>query len=196
MTATNPEWYYVGHYGQLGPLTLEQMEELARDGVIDRETYVWRPGMDNWCMAQDAEPLRAVVMSMAQQPPPAPGPGSMPPPSPLGSPPPFRGPSVAPPYPVISAPQTAAAPYGSQSWSYLSTQLPKSDKNRLAAGLLNLIPGVGRFYLGYAAHGALQLITAFFCGVGFIWAWIDAVYMLAGGVKYDGYGRRLDDTQL
>ena len=71
--------------------------------------------------------------------------------------------------------------------------MPKSDKNRIAAGLLNFLPGFGRFYLGYLAHGILQFITAWCLGVGFIWAWIDAIYILSGGVKEDGYGRPLED---
>src|SRR5579859_2938673 len=39
------EWYYIGHYGQLGPLTREQIDELVTGGVISRDTYVWRAGM-------------------------------------------------------------------------------------------------------------------------------------------------------
>jgi TM2 domain-containing membrane protein YozV len=69
--------------------------------------------------------------------------------------------------------------------------LPVSDRNRVIAGLLQLlIPGGGRFYLGYMAHGFLQLITMP-CVVGVLWAWIDGIIMLCGGVKLDGYGRRM-----
>ena len=39
------DWYYIGHYGQLGPLTKEQIDELVDGGVIARETYVWSTGM-------------------------------------------------------------------------------------------------------------------------------------------------------
>ncbi len=70
--------------------------------------------------------------------------------------------------------------------------VPKSDKSRIAAGILNLLPGFGRFYLGYAAHGVLQLMTSF-CGVGLIWSWLDGLYIMVGGAKYDGYGRVIDD---
>ena len=78
------------------------------------------------------------------------------------------------------------------TWATNSPHIPKSDKSRVTAGLLNFLPGFGRFYLGYSAHGALQLITSF-CVVGYIWSALDAVYILSGGVKYDGYGRVLDD---
>jgi hypothetical protein len=40
------------------------------------------------------------------------------------------------------------------------------------------------------AHGFLQLITMP-CVVGVLWAWIDGIIMLCGGVKLDGYGRRM-----
>ncbi len=191
---TTPEWYYVGHYGQLGPLTLEQMEELSRDGVIDSETYVWRPGMANWLMAADVPELRKFMAARPQVPPPTPGPYF---PPGQGQAPPVFSPTQAPPsqfsYTGPGPQSHVSMPYGTQNWTYLQTTLPVSDKSRMVAGLLNFIPGVGRFYLGYAAHGALQLFTALFCGVGLIWSWIDAIFILAGGVKYDGYGRRLDD---
>ena len=71
--------------------------------------------------------------------------------------------------------------------------VPISDRSRPLAGVLNLIfPGVGRLYLGYMALGILQLLFAL-CGVGIIWSFIDGILMLAGSLKYDGYGRRLKE---
>ena len=179
---TNPEWYYVGHYGQLGPLTFEQMCELATDGVIASETYVWQAGMRDWVQAVQVDDLRSYVA--AEEPP------ASPPPSPgarLQNPPPMpSATSVVPASPVLAT----ALPR--QNWQYIQAHLPKSDKSRVVGGLLNFIPGVGRMYLGYAAHGVLQLFLAF-CAIGFVWAWIDAIYILSGGLKLDGYGRRLDE---
>ncbi len=172
------EWFYVGHYGQLGPLTYEQICELARDGVIAHDTFVWKHGMGDWRPAIDIPDLRPLVA-----------------PTPSGfAPPPVPG-SLA-----VGAPPVAPTPaYTGQSmvpaqgqWRYLEASVPKSDKNRTTAGLLNLIPGVGRFYLGYAAHGALQLVAAL-CGIGYLWSVIDGIYILMGGVKYDGYGRLIQD---
>ena len=57
------EWYYIGHYGQLGPLTKEQMEELVEGGVILQETYVWRTGMPQWQTADTVAELRAALQS-------------------------------------------------------------------------------------------------------------------------------------
>lgn len=56
------------------------------------------------------------------------------------------------------------------------------------------VPGVGRMYLGYWAQGVIQLVvTIVTCGVLWIWPFIDGILMLAGSVKLDGYGRRLED---
>jgi TM2 domain-containing membrane protein YozV len=68
----------------------------------------------------------------------------------------------------------------------------RSDRSRAIAGLLQVIPGVGRMYLGYWAHGVLQLVFTM-CGIGLFWSWIDGLIILAGGVKLDGYGRRLPE---
>lgn len=178
-TAISSEWYYVGHYGQLGPLTLEQMIELAQDGVIAQDTFVWKPGMSEWRQANEVSELRTSFFTPATQ--------LMPPPAPPNA---SRNPMTPPGAPPAAMNQVAVAQGG---WNYLANSVPKSDKNRVTGGLLNLLPGFGRFYLGYAAHGALQLLTSLFCGIGFIWSIIDGIYILMGGVKYDGYGRILED---
>lgn len=66
-----------------------------------------------------------------------------------------------------------------------------SNKNRLVAAGLNLIPGVGRIYLGYTTTGILQLLLFVFCFVGLIWAWIDALLIACGKPKTDADGRQL-----
>lgn len=165
------EWYYVGHYGQLGPLMLDQMEELVRDGVIARETYVWRTGMADWTRADHVQEFAPMFQ---------PAPSTMaPPPPPMPSPPP------ATPYGTL-----APAPF-----AYPVASAPRSDKNRLLAGILQLIiPGAGRLYLGYAAYGVLQFVLTP-CGffIGYIWSLVDGVIILSGGLKQDGYGRVLSD---
>lgn len=166
------EWYYVGHYGELGPLTIEQMEELIRDGVIDRETFVWKQGMSEWQPAAGHVDLSFHFQTAALAP-------SMPPP---------------PPVPVRTmAPATPHPQWYGQGWPIV--EAPRSDRKRWIAGLLQLlIPGTGRMYLGYAAQGAVQLILfPFGCGIGWLWSVIDGVYILVGGLKLDGYGRKLDD---
>lgn len=171
------EWYYIGHYGQLGPLTREQIDELIDGGVISRETYVWREGMSDWVVAQFCSELTMSFASSTVN--------QTPPPSPTTRPaaPPSYSPGAS--YP---SPPTTPIPQG-----YTGLSTLKSDKNRVLGGILQLIvPGLGRIYLGYSAIGVLQLVLSA-CGVGVIWAWIDAIIILSGGVSLDGYGRQLND---
>jgi hypothetical protein len=204
------DWYYVGQYGELGPLTEEQMKDLVQDKVIEKDTYVWRRGMGDWVHTEMIAEFR-VLLAPKKEPPPAPSSSPRPPVPQQSRPAPQPSPvaPVTPQAPPAASPygqpvqQPAAPPYGQQqppsnypaqaNWSAVEASLPRSDKSRVTAGVLNLfLPGVGRFYLGYAAHGALQFITCF-CGIGFLWAWIDALYILMGGLKYDGYGRLMKD---
>lgn len=168
------DWYYIGHYGQLGPLTIEQMEELVSGGVIARDTYVWKGGMSDWVTADRAnELLGAFALTTPVYSPP-------PPPSPVyNSAPPMPRP-VSNDYYLAPNPNFSPVGYG----------VVRSDRSRAVAGILQFFPGVGRMYLGYWAHGVLQLVFAM-CGVGFLWSWIDGLIILAGGIKLDGYGRRL-----
>lgn len=80
------------------------------------------------------------------------------------------------------------APYGIEQVS----GLPYSDKQKLPAGLLQLlVPGVGRIYIGHTGIGIAQLVATFFC-VGALWAFVDAIMILSGKVN-DAQGRPLRD---
>lgn len=185
----NADWYYIGHYGQLGPLTREQIDELIEGAVIERSTFVWKQGMSDWLSAGQVVELRDSFQKVpaVSSPPPPPTPLPMPP-------------SPRPPTPPMMAPMSMAGAglasdtypqtFGSHHPTYLTAT---SDRSRLVAGLLQFIPGIGRIYLGYAAHGVLQLVLTPCLGLGWIWSVIDGVLILAGGVKLDGYGRRLPD---
>jgi TM2 domain-containing membrane protein YozV len=165
------DWYYIGHYGQLGPLTRDQIDELIAAEVIARETYVWKTGMTDWVPAGSLGELGQKFFTSA----------------PAMDPPPPPGPSL----PRYSSQPNNSPVYASYPPGPLSTL--KSDKSRLVGGILQLvIPGVGRMYLGYGATGVLQLVFSL-CGVGLIWSYIDGIYILAGGIKHDGYGRRLGE---
>jgi TM2 domain-containing membrane protein YozV len=111
--------------------------------------------------------------------------------------------------------QPAGYPVGVPAYDPLTGQ-PYSDKSKLAAGLLQLLPGlifavggIGRLYAGNIALGVTQLVlsfavgwVAFFCGfflflipwviTGGLWLWfiIDGIMMLAGR-PVDGQGRPL-----
>jgi hypothetical protein len=171
------DWHYIGHYGQLGPLTFEQVEELIQGGVIARDTYVWRHGLADWTPAERVSDLSG-AFSLSE-------PVSMPPPPPIPR-------AVAPV--VANRPLAPTTGYmaANPDFNPMMYGIVRSDRSRAIAGLLQVIPGVGRMYLGYWAHGVLQLVFTM-CGIGLFWSWIDGLIILAGGVKLDGYGRRLPE---
>ena len=183
-TGNEAEWYYVGQYGEIGPLTADQMGDLVTDKVVDRDTYVWRKGMTDWIMAaQVAELADRLKESVVLSPPP------LPPVKPAK-----QNRDAIPAFVSDVSASVAAASIGSSAdWKRLEATLPKSDKSRTTAGLLNFVPGAGRLYLGYSAHGVLQILSTFVCGIGLIWAWIDAILILSGSIRFDGYGRVLKD---
>jgi hypothetical protein len=179
--AVTAEWYYIGHYGQLGPLTREQVDELISGGVISKDTYVWRGGMSEWLHAERVQELRPAFATT--------DPFVMPPPPPTSRPTATYAPPVNQGFGSWRSDALASAPN-----SYPAFGTIKSDRSRVLAGVLNLfLPGVGRIYLGHMAHGVLQLVLAMCAGVGIIWSFVDGIIILAGGVKYDGYGRVLTD---
>ena len=182
------EWFYIGHYGQLGPLTRDQIDELISGGVIAKDTYIWRTGMSDWLHAAHVPELKS-SFAVAD-------PFTMPPP------PPTNKPGAAPIMPTaVAAPPLNPQGFGSWKTDALApatSNMPvygiKSDRSRVLAGILNLfLPGIGRIYLGHMAHGVLQLVLVLCFGVGYIWSFVDGIIILSGGVKYDGYGRVLTD---
>lgn len=199
-------WYYVGSFGQLGPLTKEQVEELIESRVIERETYVWKAGFPDWTPAGgvvELDPAFKLVEPFMTPPPPPSASGSSaqtiaPPSAPYRQPDPFYS---------APAPNPQTPPMGSYGQTYvpmmpadyqrrdLAYSGVKSPYNRSLAGILQFVfPGVGRIYMGYAALGVLQMLFSFVtCGVVHVWSMIDGILILSGKVHYDGYGRRLDD---
>ena len=170
------DWYYIGHYGQLGPLTREQIDDLVLGGVIVRETYVWHTGLGDWLSAERVPELKDAFVQA--------DPYAAPPPTPAmhrPQPPVATGMSGAP------APSYAPA---TTMGSDVYFSAPVSDKSPTLGGILNIfLPGVGRMYLGYLAYGLLQLLLAF-CLVGVLWSVVDGFVILGGGLRLDGYGRR------
>ena len=180
---TVADWYYIGHYGQLGPLTLEQLDELIQGGVIAHDTYVWCTGMPDWLHAGSVSELSKSFSQGA--------PFSAPPPPPLPSAPPLN-----PTYGGVNKPYGAGAGAYAYPTPYTANYPAiKSDRSRIVAGILQiLLPfGVGRIYLGYAAYGVLQFVLVFCFGIGALWSFIDGILMLAGTPKLDGYGRVLGE---
>lgn len=85
-----------------------------------------------------------------------------------------------------------AAPYG----RHPVTGEPFSDKQKLTAGLLNILLGAfgaGRFYLNQPGIAVAQIaVTWLTCGIGGVWPLIDGIMMLTGSVR-DQHGRPLRD---
>jgi TM2 domain-containing membrane protein YozV len=121
------------------------------------------------------------------QEPPAPPPyGQAPPPPPPQQGYPQQG------YPQQGYPQAGypVGPYGASPQApygiHPATGLPYSDKQKLVAGLLQiLIPlGIGRFYIGDTKIGVWQLVvTILTCGIGGLWPFIDGIIILATDSK-------------
>ena len=180
------DWYYIGHYGQLGPLTLEQMDELVQGGVIGHDTYVWRTGMTDWLHAATVNELASSFSAGAAF--------ASPPPPPMPGPPPSATTTrVSSPYQNPAFSSSSAYPYPAPYGGNFPAL--KSDRSRILAGILQLLLpfGVGRIYLGYAAYGVLQFVLVFCFGIGALWSFIDGILILAGTPKLDGYGRVLSD---
>jgi TM2 domain-containing membrane protein YozV len=100
-----------------------------------------------------------------------------PPPPPYGQPqqPPYAGYPMAP----MGMP---GAPYG----VHPVTGIPYSDKQKIVAGLLQiLVPfGIGRFYIGDTGIGIAQLVVSIItCGIGCLWPVIDGILMLVQDSK-------------
>ena len=191
-------WYYVGSFGQLGPLTKEQLEELIEGGVIEKQTYVWRAGMGDWLPASSVPELTGAFQAIEPFASPPPTPSPMQPMQPM---PPMEQrqgsaqPNYAQPMQQIP-PMQAQGNYPRPSYGYhMPANMPRSDKSRTLSGVLQLlVPGVGRIYMGYSALGVIQLIAAIItCGTLHVWSIIDGVLILSGQVRLDGYGRALED---
>lgn len=110
-----------------------------------------------------------------------------PPPPPPAPAPAYGQPPAAPIPPAGAYGVSSSAPYG----IHPATGIPYSDKQKLIAGLLNiLLPfGVGRFYIGDTKTGVWQLIvTLITCGLGSLWSLIDGIMMLVNDDTKDANG--------
>src|SRR5260370_5630348 len=52
-----PIWYYTHDRKPLGPVTLEQLKERARDGALAPHDLVWQEGMAQWAEARTLDGL-------------------------------------------------------------------------------------------------------------------------------------------
>ena len=67
--------YHISVNGsQAGPFNMQQLAQMAQNGQLTLQTYVWKQGMPNWSFAKDVPELASLFAP--------PTPGSMPPPPP------------------------------------------------------------------------------------------------------------------
>jgi TM2 domain-containing membrane protein YozV len=135
---------------------------------------------------------------------PAPGQSQFPPP-PGEYPPTASYPGYADPYANPYAAQSgypAAYPSGyypdaSAPYGYDQHGRPYSEKQKLIAGLLQILIGglgIGRFYTGHVGIGIAQIaVTLVTCGIGAIWGLIDGILILVNGGT-DAEGRPLREN--
>ena len=62
-------YYAVIDNKQMGPYTITEMSRLISEKKILKETYIWKPGMQNWDLAQN---IPEILNMVALTPPPIP----------------------------------------------------------------------------------------------------------------------------
>ena len=68
MQSTPPQFYYAIIDGnQAGPFSEQELSRLIADRKVVKETYMWKPGLSNW---QIAEKMPEILKLVALAPPP------------------------------------------------------------------------------------------------------------------------------
>ncbi len=93
------EWYYARNNQRLGPVSMEQLKQLAASGQLSPADLVWKDGMANWAAASTIAGLFAA---------------SAPAPAPIAAPRPPAAPTTAP-APGISPDDVVSLPLSSGS---------------------------------------------------------------------------------
>lgn len=65
------QYYYSSNGQQAGPVTFDQLSTLFANRTINRETLIWKQGLDNWIALKEVDELKAFLGS--NTPPPLPG---------------------------------------------------------------------------------------------------------------------------
>ena len=70
----NVQYHISVNGAQAGPYNIQQLAQMAQNGQLTLQTYVWKQGMPNWAFAKDVPELDSLFVP--------PAPGSIPPPPP------------------------------------------------------------------------------------------------------------------
>lgn len=77
--AMSQSQYFISVNGtNMGPFNMQQLAQMAQNGQLTPQSYVWKQGMAGWEMASNVAELQQLFMQ--QTPPPAPAPQGTPPP--------------------------------------------------------------------------------------------------------------------
>jgi membrane protease subunit (stomatin/prohibitin family) len=75
--------YNISNNGQQsGPFGWQQLQQMAQNGQLKQDTYVWKQGMSDWQLAGEVQELNNLFQAAAPPPPPPPESGNNPPPPP------------------------------------------------------------------------------------------------------------------
>lgn len=88
VTAFAADYYVIVNNSQQGPVPMEQLQQMAKDGAVSKGSMVWKDGMADWVKAGDQQDLQSLFASSPPQLPPAmpsSAPPSAPPPAPIAS---------------------------------------------------------------------------------------------------------------
>lgn len=76
-TLPHMKWYFVQDGQRVGPVERELLDERIREGVVQADTLVWRPGLSDWRRAVEVSELE-VPPSIPTLPPPLPATDTVP----------------------------------------------------------------------------------------------------------------------
>jgi uncharacterized RDD family membrane protein YckC len=107
------QWFYARNNQQAGPITWEQLQQLAATGAVAGSDLIWTQGMSTWLPAATVPGLFAPPAIPAQ----GGAPYAMPYPAQAASPMPMQGPYGASPYtPGATLPYAAGQPQPGSPW--------------------------------------------------------------------------------
>ena len=158
-TNQNIRGYYVVVNGQsTGPYDTQGLTQLVNQGLLNRNTLVWREGMPNWVVAGTVNELAPMFVSEPPPPPLAPPPplvsSSQPEPSQTAPPPAASSQATATPPPPPPASQAASSSTAASTSRQAAAPTPKTGLFSVGGGALwdwsfNNGLKVGNMYTGF-----------------------------------------------
>ena len=152
-----------------GPVDKTELDQWVSEGRVTAKSQLLPTGGSQWQWATDLYPHLATTTAVS---------------------------------PVVSSGQPYQHQYANKQQAYSSQQRgPVGSRSKVVAGILGILIGafgVHNFYLGFHGKAVAQLlITVLSCGVlagiSSIWALIEGIMILTGGIDRDADGYLLQD---